>query len=71
MARAKLTASTPTPPVPTADAPGRRKELTLRLNPDAWRELKILAIEQETTSHALLLKAVNQLLVKHGKPPVA
>lgn len=43
----------------------------MRLNPDAWRELKILAIEQETTSHALLLKAVNQLLVKHGKPPVA
>jgi hypothetical protein len=44
---------------------------TLRLSPEAWRQLKMLAVERGTTSHALLIEAVNSLFQKHGKPPIA
>ena len=48
-----------------------RKGQTLRLNPAAWRELKYMAADRECTAHALLIEAVNDLLAKHGRPPVA
>ena len=48
-----------------------RKGQTLRLNPAAWRELKYMAADRECTAHTLLIEAVNDLLVKHGRPPVA
>ena len=48
-----------------------RKGQTLRLTPDAWKQLKMLAIEQDQTSHALLIDAVNMLFMKHKKPPIA
>jgi len=47
------------------------KGQTLRLNMAAWRELKILAIEQGQPAHALLVEAVNDLFKKHGKEPLA
>lgn len=47
------------------------KSLTLRLNLDAWRQLRHLAIEQDATGHELLVEAVNDFFRKHRKPPLA
>jgi hypothetical protein len=44
---------------------------TLRLNPRAWAQLKLLAVESATSSHDLLIEAVNDLFQKRGKPPIA
>lgn len=44
---------------------------TLRLNDRAWRELKMLAIDKGVPAHALLIEAVNDLFVKHGRRPTA
>ncbi len=54
-------------PAPTTAAPEGMKGQTLRLNMGAWRELKILAIEQGKPAHALLVEAVNDLFKKYGK----
>ena len=42
-----------------------------RLNLGAWRELKILAIDQGKPAHALLIEAVNDLFKKYGKKSLA
>jgi hypothetical protein len=47
------------------------KGQTLRLNVEAWRQLKILAVERAMPAHALLVEAVNDLFRKCGKTPVA
>lgn len=56
-----------------------RQAQTLRLPRDAWRQLKILALDQSevrasgkrTSAHDLLVEAVNDLFRKYGKPPLA
>ena len=47
------------------------KALSLRLSPEAWRQLKYLAIDQDTSAHSLLLDGVNEVFKKHGKKPIA
>lgn len=47
------------------------KGQTLRLNLDAWRQLRYMAFDNDVTAHDLLLEAVNDLFKKYGKPPVA
>ena len=37
----------------------------------AWKQLKMLAVNEEKTAHALLLEAVNRLFQDRGLPPVA
>jgi hypothetical protein len=59
-----------TPPPESAPEEAKRGQ-TLRLSTEAWRQLKLLAIERTTTSHTLLIEAVNALFQKHGKPPIA
>src|SRR5947209_3343905 len=54
----------------SAKSGGPRKGQTLRLNPEAWKQLKLLALERETSSHDLLIEALNALFRRHGKPPV-
>ena len=49
----------------------QRKGQTLRLTRDAWKQLKVLAIDQDRTAHDLLIEAVNDLFSKYGKPPIA
>jgi hypothetical protein len=56
-------------PDPTESTKARGQ--TLRLNPDAWRQLKTLALERAVPSHVLLIEALNDLFRKHGKPPIA
>ena len=48
-----------------------RRGQTLRLEPEAWRQLKMLAIEQGTTSHDLLIQAVNLLFDHYNRPTIA
>ena len=48
----------------------KRRGQTLRLSPAAWRQLKLMTIEQERTAHDLLLEAVRDLFEKYGKLPL-
>jgi hypothetical protein len=50
---------------------GERRGQTLRLTPAAWRQLKILAIDEGTSSHDLLLEAVDMLFQDRGLKPLA
>jgi hypothetical protein len=52
-------------------APGAIKGQTLRLNPDAWRQLRLLAVERDCAQHDLLIEAVNLLFRKYRKRPIA
>jgi hypothetical protein len=59
-----------TPEIPPPDKEKPRGQ-TLRLNPQAWAQLKLLAVESATSSHDLLLEALNDFFQKRGKPPIA
>jgi hypothetical protein len=50
---------------------GKPRGQTLRLTPEAWRQLKILAAERALPSHTLLIEALNDLFQKYNKPPIA
>jgi hypothetical protein len=52
---------------PTARDPGSFKSVLTRINPDGWRALRMLAVENDTTLNALAVEAFNDLLKKHGK----
>ena len=54
----------------TKDTRGRRGQ-TLRLEPEAWKQLKLLAIDQGKTSHELLIEAVNLLFDHYNRPTIA
>jgi hypothetical protein len=54
----------------TKDPRGRRGQ-TLRLEPEAWRQLKMLAIAEGKTSHDLLIEAVNLLFDHYNRPTIA
>jgi hypothetical protein len=55
----------------TSKEESTRRGQTLRLEPAAWRQLKMLAIEQGTTSHDLLIQAVNLLFDHYNRPTIA
>ena len=59
-------------PEPAAE-PVKRKRVALyaEITPEARRQLRILAAEQDTRIEALVAEALNLLFEKHGKPPVA
>jgi hypothetical protein len=48
-----------------------RRRVTLRLTEDAWKQLKIMSIEEGCVAHKLLIEAVNDLFTKRGKLPIA
>lgn len=50
--------------------PGAFKALLVRINPEGWRALRILAAESDATLNALAIEAFNDLLRKKGKRPV-
>ena len=65
---------------PVTDAPASKAALvgqTLRLTPDAWRQLKFLCVDQSietrrrVTAHDLIREGLNLLFKSHGKPPIA
>ena len=66
-AQAPVVPSSPTLP----SSNDTRRGQTLRLNVAAWKALKRLAIDEQKTSHDLLLEAVNLLFSDRGLPPLA
>ena len=69
LAAAKPAAPETEPPTPRE--PQQVKGQTLRLRMDAWRELKHLAVDEGKPTHDLIIEAVNDLLRKYGKRPIA
>ena len=56
---------------PENQSPDPRRGQTLRLTVPAWQALKRLAIDEQKTSHDLLIEAVNLLFSDRGLPPLA
>ncbi len=54
----------------TAKAPPTMKYLQTRLTEPSWRELKILSLEAGESLQTLVVRALNDLMVKHRKKPV-
>ncbi|MEG9505108.1 MAG: hypothetical protein MIN69_25190 [Methylorubrum extorquens] len=51
--------------------PDGRKGILVRARPEAWKALKIVALDGERTLQDVMTEAINDVLSKHGKPPVA
>ena len=64
-------AEQPAEPDPRRKSTTESKAMSLRLNMDAWRQLKILAIEEGRTAHDILIDSLNGYFREHGKPPLA
>lgn len=87
MAAKKPTTAAATPTPATEDAPERqgragaqpdgRKGVLIRMSPEGWRALRDLAADltiqsgSQITMQSLVLDAVNDILRKNGRPPVA
>ncbi len=56
------------PPMASRRAPSRegKRTLSIYLDPLAWKQLRQLALDTETTTQALGEEAVNLLFTKHG-----
>ena len=54
----------------TAKVPPAMKYLQTRLTEPSWRELKMLSLEAGESLQTLVVSALNDLMVKHGKKPV-
>ena len=71
----KPVAEEPTlPKVRTAKAPpeeGRGSPITVHFPKQVRDQLKILAVQKNTTLHTLMAEALNDLFAKHGKPEIA
>lgn len=54
-------------------APSRqgKRGIVAYVDPLAIRELKILSADKERSMQDLFIEAINDLLVKHGKKPIA
>lgn len=51
--------------------PDGRKGILVRARPEAWKALKHIALDDERTLQDVMVEAINDVLTKHGKPPVA
>jgi len=66
-------------PAPAAEAPATRNKrqpdgrrgILVRARPEAWKALKQVALDREITLQDLMIEAINDVLQKNGKPPVA
>ena len=62
----------PSEPRPTVP-PSRRgtKAMTVHVDPAVSKAMRAIALDNDTSLQALLVEAVNDCLIKHGKPPIA
>lgn len=72
----KSTSQQETPPEPksgSSKATSRegKKTVITYIDPAGARELKILALDTGRSQQDLLTEAINDLLIKHGKKPLA
>lgn len=47
------------------------RQINLRLNESAKKQLDVMAAEGDTTRQALIVEAINDFFRKCGKPPIA
>ncbi len=62
------------PKLKKAKAPpdqGRGSPITVHFPKQVRDQLKILAVQNDTTLHCLMAEALNDLFAKHGKPEIA
>ncbi len=59
----------PTAPVPRRVA-GDLKTVQVRINKLGWRALRDLASDNDTSLEALMVEALNDLLLKNQRPPI-
>lgn len=50
---------------------GRGSPITVHFPKQVRDQLKILAVQKNTTLHTLMAEALNDLFAKHGKPEIA
>jgi|ERR1700736_2070983 hypothetical protein len=53
-----------------AKVPPAMKYLQTRLTEPSWKELKMLSIEAGESLQTLVVAALNDLMVRHGKKPI-
>ena len=54
-----------------ARAPDGRRGILVRAKPEAWKALKLIALDKEVTLQDAMTTAINDYLRKNGKPPLA
>lgn len=65
-------AEAPTAPAARAKRqPDGRRGILVRARPEAWKALKTIALDGERTLQDVMTEAINDMLAKHHKPPVA
>jgi hypothetical protein len=60
-----------TPSAAAADTDAMRRGILVRVAPNIRRELKLLSIERGSSMQHLMIQAINELLVKNGRRPIA
>ncbi len=56
-------------PAPRERAPDGRKGILVRARSEAWKALKLIALDREITLQDVMTEAINDLLIKHDRPP--
>jgi hypothetical protein len=56
---------------PVSPPEAKQRTIAMRLRQDAWKQVKIAAVERDTTACYLMIEALNDWFTKHGKPPIA
>lgn len=59
----------PAAPVPRRTA-GDMKTVQVRINKQGWRALRDLASDNDTSLEALMVEALNDVLLKNQRPPI-
>lgn len=62
-------APTPKDPSPRRAAPDL-KTVQVRINKQGWKALRDLAADNETSLEALMVEALNDVLLKNQRPPI-
>jgi hypothetical protein len=63
--------ATPKTKAPTQKGRGGTSPITVHYPKQVRDQLKILAVQTDTTLHNLVAEAFNDLFAKHGKPEIA
>ena len=56
---------------PAEDAEATRRGILVRVTPTIRREFKLLSVERGTSMQDMMITAINELLAKHGRRPIA